>query len=124
MKHTLEDSLARESPVSVSDIAVQNGYANAGCIRLEFPDLCQAIGRKIGQRKTQRKQLPSDLIGALAENPAPTVLAVCARLGVSSSRVYFLHLDLAHAIAVRNLRSALNHRIRGANWRKAASFLS
>jgi hypothetical protein len=40
----------------------------------------------------------------LAENPAPTVLAVCARLGVSSSRIYFLHRDLAHAIAARCLR--------------------
>jgi hypothetical protein len=162
MKRTLEDSLARECPVSVPDIATQNGYANAGCIRLEFPDLCRAIGQKIAQLKkaemngngeilkaalqedpppmaeqmagrlgfgcpgvlrrqfpalyqallgkrmayeeAQRKQLRSDLIGALAENPAPTVLAVCARLGVSSSRVYFLHRDLAHAIAARHLR--------------------
>jgi hypothetical protein len=52
----------------------------------------------------QRRKLHSDLIGALAENPAPTVLAVCARLGVSPSRVYFLHRDLAHAIAARHLR--------------------
>ncbi len=162
MKRTLEDSLGRECPVPVSDIAAQNGYANAGCIRLEFPDLCRAIGRKIAQRKktemngkaeilkaaleedppltveqmarrlgfacpgvlrrnfpaqyqallekrtaceaAQRKQLRSDLISALAENPAPTVLAVCARLGVSSSRIYFLHRDLAHAIAARHLR--------------------
>jgi hypothetical protein len=44
MKRTLEDSLARECPVLVSDIAAQNGYANAGWIRLEFPDLCRAIG--------------------------------------------------------------------------------
>ena len=51
MKRILEDSLARECPVSVSEIAAQNGYANAGCIRLEFPDLCRAIGRKIAQLK-------------------------------------------------------------------------
>ena len=50
MMRVLEDSLARECPVSVSEIAAQNGYANAGCIRLEFPDLCRAIGQKIAQR--------------------------------------------------------------------------
>jgi len=135
MKRVLEDSLARECPVSVFDVAAQNGYANAGCTRLEFPGLCQTIGQKIAQRKktemnrkgeilkaaleedppltaeqmarrlgfgcpgvlrrnfpaqyqallekrtayeeAQRKQLRSDLIGALAENPAPTVFAVC-----------------------------------------------
>ena len=162
MKRVLEDSLARECPVSVRDIAAQNGYANAGCIRLEFPDLCQAIGQKIAQRKktemngkgeilkaaleedppltaeqmarrlgfgcpgvlrrnfpaqyqallekrtayeeAQRKQLRSDLISALAENPAPTVPAVCHRLGISTTRVYCLHGDLARAIAARHLR--------------------
>jgi hypothetical protein len=36
LKRILEDSLARECPVSVPDIAAQNGYANPGCIRLEF----------------------------------------------------------------------------------------
>ncbi len=162
MKRVLEDSLARECPVSVSKIAAQNGYANPGCIRLEFPDLCRAIGQKIAQRKktemngkgeilkaaleedppltaeqmaerlgfgcpgvlrrnfpaqyqallgkrmayeeAQRKQLRSDLISALAENPAPTVPAVCQRLGISTSRVYCLHGDLARAIAARHLR--------------------
>ncbi|MDR3703524.1 MAG: hypothetical protein P4L56_28000, partial [Candidatus Sulfopaludibacter sp.] len=164
MKRVLEDSLARECPVSVSEIAAQSGYANAGCIRLEFPDLCRAIGRKLAQRKkaemtgkgeilkaaleedppltaeqmaerlgfgcpgvlrrnfpaqyqallgkrmayeeAERKQLRSDLIGALAENPAPTVPAVCRRLGISTSRVYCLHGELARAIAARHLRES------------------
>jgi transcriptional regulator with XRE-family HTH domain len=148
MKHILEESLAREYPISTTEIAAQKGYANAGCIRLEFPDLCRAIGRKIAQLKkaemnangeivkaalqedppptagqlasrlgfanpevlarnfptlypallarrnvyeeAKRKQLHSDLICALAENPAPTVPAVCERLGVSTSWVYCL----------------------------------
>jgi transcriptional regulator with XRE-family HTH domain len=160
MKRILEDSLARECPVSVPEIAAQNGYANAGCIRLKFPDLCRSIGQKIALRKkaetdgkgeilkaaleeappltteemaerlgfgcprvlrrnfpaqyqallgkrmayeeAQRKQLRSDLISALAENPAPTVPAVCHRLGISTTRVYCLHGDLARAIAARH----------------------
>src|SRR6266699_1859260 len=48
--------------------------------------------------------LRSDLIRALAENPAPTVPALCRRLGISTSRVYCLHGDLARAIAARHLR--------------------
>jgi hypothetical protein len=162
MKRILEESLARECPVSVSEIAAENGYANPGCIRLDFPDLCRAIGQKIAQRgkveldgkgeilkaaleevppltaesmakrlgcgcpgvlrrnfpaqyqallgkrmayeEAQRKQLRCDLISALSENPAPTVPAVCRRLGISTSRVYCLHGDLARAIAARHLR--------------------
>jgi len=162
MKRTLEDSLARECPVPVSDIAAQNGYANAGWIRLEFPDLCRAIGQKIAELKktemsgkgeilkaaleedppltaeqmarrlgfgcpgvlrrrfpaqyqalltkrrtyeeAQRNQLRSDLIKALAENPAPAVPDICRRLGISTSRVYCLHGDLARAIAARHLK--------------------
>ena len=162
MKRLLEESLAREYPLSTTAIAAQYGYANAGCIRLEFPDLCRAIGRKIAQLKkvkmnangeilkaalqedppptagqlagrlgfagpdvlarnfptfyaallerrdsyeaAKRKQLHSDLICALAENPAPTVPAVCERLGISTSWVYCQHRDLARAIAARHLR--------------------
>ena len=54
--------------------------------------------------EAERKQLRSDLISALAENPAPTVPAVCHRLGISTTRVYCLHGDLARAIAARHLR--------------------
>ena len=162
MKRILEASLAREYPVSITEIAVQNGYANAGCIRRGFRDVCRAIGQKIAQRRkaemdgkgeilraaleedppltaaqmagklgfgcpgvlsrnfpalyqallarrkaheeAQKKQLHSDLISALAENPAPTVPAVCQRLGISTSWAYYLHGDLARAIAARHLR--------------------
>ena len=162
MKRILEASLAREYPVSITEIAVQNGYANAGCIRRGFRDVCRAIGQKIAQRRkaemdgkgeilraaleedppltaaqmagklgfgcpgvlsrnfpalyqallarrkaheeAQKKQLHSDLISALAENPAPTVPAVCQRLGISTSWAYYLHGDLARAIAAKHLR--------------------
>lgn len=162
MKRILEESLARQYPISIKEIAAQNGYANAGCIRLEFPDPSRAIGRKIAQlkkaemnangeimkaalredppptagqlasrlgfagqevlarnfptlyaallerrnvyEKAKRKQLHSALISALSENPAPTVPAVCERLGISTSWVYCQHRDLARAIAARHLR--------------------
>jgi hypothetical protein len=162
MKRILEDSLARECPLPVSDIATQHGYANAGWIRLEFPDLCRAISRKVAHLKktemsgkgeilkaaleedppltaeqmarrlgfgcpgvlrrrfpaqyqalltkrrayqeAQRNQLRSNLIEALAENPAPAVPDICRRLGISTSRIYCIHGDLARAIAARHLK--------------------
>ena len=64
MMRVLEDSLARECPVSVSEIAAQNGYANAGCIRLEFPDLCRAIGQKIAQRGKVELASPATSCGS------------------------------------------------------------
>jgi hypothetical protein len=162
MKRILEASLAREYPVSITEIAAQNGYANAGYIRRGFADVCRAIGRKIAQLKkaemdgkgeilraaleevpplttaqmagklgfgcrgvlrrnfpalyqallarrkayeeAQTKKLHSDLISALGENPAPTVPAVCQRLGISTSWAYYQHGALARAIAARHLR--------------------
>src|SRR5258708_17805167 len=82
MKRVLEDSLARECPVSVSAIAAQNGYANPGCIRLEFPDLCRAIGRKLAQRrKTEMNGKGEILKAALEEGPPLTAERMAERLG-------------------------------------------
>jgi len=71
MKRALEDSLARECPVSVSDIAAQNGYSNAGCIRLEFPDLCRAIGQKIAQLKKAEIDEKGEILKAALEEDSP-----------------------------------------------------
>lgn len=82
MKRTLEDSLARECPVPVSDIAAQNGYANAGWIRLEFPDLCRAIGEKIAElKKTEMNGKGEILKAVLEEDPPLTAEQMARRLG-------------------------------------------
>jgi hypothetical protein len=79
------------------------GFGCPAVLRRNFPAEYQALlEKRTAYEAAQRKQLRSDLISAMAENPAPTVRAVCARLGVSSSRIYFLHRDLAHAIAARH----------------------
>ena len=83
MKRVLEDSLARECPVSVFDVAAQNGYANAGCTRLEFPGLCQTIGQKIAQRKkTEMNRKGEILKAALEEDPPLTAEQMARRLGL------------------------------------------
>jgi len=82
MKRVLEDSLARECPVSVSEIAAQNGYANPGCIRLEFPDLCRAIGRKLAQRKKTEMNGKGEVLKAALEEDSPlTAKDMSERLG-------------------------------------------
>ncbi len=87
MKHMLEDSLAREHPVSVAAIATQLGYANAGCLRGEFPDLCRAIGQKIAQqRRTEIERRGEIMKTALEEDPPPTAEDMAGRLGYASTR--------------------------------------
>jgi len=88
MKRILERSLARERPVSITEIAVQNGYSNAGCIRLEFPDLCRSIGRKIAQLKKAEMNANGEVMkAALREDPPPTAGQLAGRLGFSSPGV-------------------------------------
>jgi hypothetical protein len=81
MKSVLEDSLARECPVSVPEIAAQNGYANAGCIRLEFPDLCRAIGRKLAQLKKAEIDGKGEILKAALEEDSPLTAEEAERLG-------------------------------------------
>ena len=86
-------------------MAERLGFGCPGVLRRNFPAQYQALLRKrTAYEEAQRKQLRSDLVSAQAENPAPTVPAVCRRLGISTSRVYCLHGDLARAIAARHLR--------------------
>ncbi|MCL4487834.1 MAG: hypothetical protein M1570_06850 [Chloroflexi bacterium] len=83
MKRILEDSLTREYPVPLSDIAAQNGYANAGWIRLEFSDLCRAIGQKIAElKKTEMGGKGKILKAALEKDPPLTVKQMAGRLGL------------------------------------------
>jgi len=80
------------TPFTAEQMARRLGFECPGVLRRNFPAQYQALlEKRTAYEEAQRKQLRSYLISALAENPAPTVLAVCARLGVSSSRIYFLH---------------------------------
>ena len=96
MKRILEKSLARECPVSVTEIAVKNGYSNAGCIRLEFPDLCRSIGRKIAQLKKAEMNANGEVMkAALREGPPPTAGQLAGRL-VSRVRVFWRGIFLVY----------------------------
>jgi hypothetical protein len=92
-----------DPPLTAEQMTERLGFGCPGGLRRNFPAEYQALlGKRMAYEEAQRKQLRPNLICALAEDPAPTVLAERARFGVPSSRVYYLHRDLAHAIAARH----------------------
>lgn len=103
LRQMLEESLARNEPVSSLKIAAQLGYANEGYLRKQFPDLCRAIAQKIAARQTDRiVTVEKALRDALKEKPAPTLNEVRKRMGYSSSMCLQFHFpDLCNQILRR-----------------------
>ncbi len=63
-------------------VAIKLGYCNAGCLRLEFPDLCRAIGEKLERLKRNRhRRRKQEFARILKESPLPSAPKVCQRLG-------------------------------------------
>jgi hypothetical protein len=82
MKSVLEDSLARECPVSVPEIAAQNGYANAGCIMLEFPRPLPGHRPETAQLKKAEIDGKGEILKAALEEDSPlTAEEMAERLG-------------------------------------------
>jgi len=101
----LKAALEEDPPLTAEQMARRLGFGCPGVLRRNFPAQYQVLlEKRTAYAEAQRKQLRSDLISALAENPAPTVPAVCHRLGIFTTRVYCLHGDLARAIAARPSR--------------------
>jgi hypothetical protein len=75
----LKAALEEDPPLAAEQMARRLGFGCPGVLRRRFPRQYQALRKKRrAYEEAQRNQLRSDLIKALAENPAPTVLAVCA----------------------------------------------
>jgi hypothetical protein len=82
IRKSLVASLMRPQPTSVQRVAVKLGYCNAGCLRLEFPDLCRAIGKKLARVKRNRlRQRQQEFARILKEQPLPSTTRVSRRLG-------------------------------------------
>ncbi len=81
MKRALEQSLAKERPVSPYHIALSLGFTGEAIPRRKFPDLCHAIIEKIAAQKTMRiAEMERILTAALNEDPPPTLEEVCQRV--------------------------------------------
>ena len=74
----LKAALEEDPPLTAEQMAERLGFGCPGVLRRNFPAQYQALlEKRTAYEEAQRKQLRSDLISALAENPAPTVPAVC-----------------------------------------------
>jgi AraC-like DNA-binding protein len=86
LRQLLEESLAQHEPVSCLKIAAQLGYTNEGYLRMQFPDLCRAIAKKIAVRRGERTNtIERTLRDALEEKATPTLDEIRKRVSYSSS---------------------------------------
>jgi AraC-like DNA-binding protein len=112
LKEILERSLKLTEPISVHRIAIELGYSNDGYIQKKFPQLCQAVGKKIARVKRARPYaIQQALRDALHEDPAPTLTELSLRLGYSSSTVLRAHEpDLCDQLRARRAAHILRCR--------------
>ncbi len=91
-KRRLEDALrrhlAKESPVSLNDIASNLGYKGSGSIRERCPELCQAIVKKRKRHFQQkREEMRCVLENARTEDPPPSLKHIARRLGFTAEGI-------------------------------------
>jgi hypothetical protein len=98
-------SLEQDLPNSVRSIAAQLGYSNGGFIHRRFPDLCQAIAKRLEERAEQQLyELRLVVTAALAEQPPPTLHEMSRRLGFqTSTTLRSLAPDLADQLLRRRV---------------------
>jgi len=81
MKRALEQSLAKERPVSPYHIALSLGFVDERVLRRKFPHLCHTIQEKIATQKAMRAAaMERILVAALNEDPPPTLSEMCSRV--------------------------------------------
>ncbi len=109
IKQRLEDSLARDEPMSPHQIAGRLGYSSSSTISKRFPELCRAISAKIRQqRKARIEGIKLALESALQEDPPPSLSAMSRRLGyLDASSLRDLAPDLCDTLLAR--RKAYEH---------------
>lgn len=95
----LMESLARERPTPISQIAAALGYESSCRLRHHFPKLCEAIARKQAQnREAQRERFRTALITAISEEPPPATESLEQRLGCCSGRLKYYFPDLCRRL--------------------------
>jgi DNA-binding Lrp family transcriptional regulator len=84
MQRSLEASLAKKRPTSPYHVALSLGFVGERTLNRKFPDLCREIQKKIDARKAlDIASMERALIGALAEDPPPSLGELCERMGYS-----------------------------------------
>jgi hypothetical protein len=106
MKSALKDALREEQVPTLSDLCKRLGYSNSVVLRYHFPDLCdQLLARRRDLRDQQIAQMRKTLQAVAREEPAPSFLGVCKRIGVSCAALAGMCPEECATIRARYLRS-------------------
>jgi AraC-like DNA-binding protein len=88
LESNLRRHLARETPLSLNEIASRLGYKGSGGIRERFPELCRAITAKREQQFFhKREQMRRALEDARTESPPPSLKQIARRFGFTAEGV-------------------------------------
>jgi hypothetical protein len=95
----LKESLARERPIPITQIAAQLGHESPQRLQTHFPELCKAIAQKAAEcRRKSRERLRVALVSAIAEDPPPTARSLAKRMGCSQSALDYHFPDLCRKL--------------------------
>jgi len=88
MQRSLESSLAKKRPISPYHVALSLEFVGERTLRRKCPHLCCEIQKKIdAQKALDIVSMERALIGALGEDPPPSLGRLCERMGCSRSVV-------------------------------------
>jgi hypothetical protein len=89
MRRTLEDALHEHPAPTLSKLSGRLGYSSSNVLRAHEPDLCEQLSARHRSHVIERRaDLERRAAAALSESPAPSLLDVCKRLGIT---VFFMN---------------------------------
>ena len=89
MRRALEDALHEHPAPTLSKLSGRLGYSSSNVLRAHEPDLCEQLSARHRSHVIERRaDLERRAAAALSESPAPSLLDVCKRLGIT---VFFMN---------------------------------
>jgi hypothetical protein len=105
MKSVLKDALREDQVPTLNDLCMRLGYSNSVVLRYHFSDLCDEIlARRRNLRKQRIAQMRKTLHAVSREDPAPSFLSVCKRIGLSCAALAEMCPEECATIRARYLR--------------------
>jgi AraC-like DNA-binding protein len=89
MRRALEDALHEHPAPTLSKLSGRLGYSSSNVLRAHEPELCEQLSARHRSHVIERRaDLERRAAEALSESPAPSLLDVCKRLGIT---VFFMN---------------------------------
>lgn len=106
MENALKGALREDQVPTLSDLCRRLGYSNSVVLRYHFPDLCEEIlARRRDLRNQRIAQLRKTLQLVPREEPAPSSVSVCKRIGLSYAALAEMCPEECAAIRTRYRQS-------------------